>query len=132
MKTINPKRRTKTILSTAKDTIQMNRETVMNMLDLDDLAHNQMLFDFGCEFLNRHAPEGTEDFTMISKSIIYWNWYKNEWSHMQDSFIRMAKTFLNLPIGVARASYREHMHFNCVQSEAVLHSFDNLLKIVGR
>lgn len=125
-------RRKKTILSSAQSAIQMNRETVMNMLDLSDLAHNQMVFDYGCEFLNRHAPEGTEDFEFISKSRVYWNWYRNEWSHTQDSFIRMANTFNNLPLVLARKTYAEHMFFNCVESEAILHSFDNLLKIVGR
>lgn len=117
--------RAKTLRQVAQEQIANNREVVMNILDYDDLQHNTHLYDCGCEFLSRLEDESVRQSLLRSKT--FWNWYRNEWSMVQDSFIKLVMQLHSFSTQSIRAMYQREMQHFCVRSEAVAQSFITFL-----
>lgn len=132
METIAPNKRKETIINKARRTINMNREIAMNILDFDDLDHNNHLYECGNKFLGNLLTENSVSSNSILRDKSFWNWYRSEWSICQDKWIAIYMSLKNFDLTRARSSYELFMFNNCVESDDLLSSFDQFLKVMTK
>lgn len=116
----------KSLISTARDEMNINRKIVMTILDYDDLEHNMYLYNCALDFLELNASKNDQNILESMKA--FWSWYRIEWSKAQDSFIKRAITLNSTPLSFLRNLYKADMRFFCIDSEAIIKSFNNFIQ----
>ena len=67
-----------------------NQAYILQVVNLSEFEYNNLLFEFGCKFLEELYPKGTphyEYYTKFSRDVMFWKWWKAEFKQWEDELL---------------------------------------------
>lgn len=92
----------KTHISQRRDWANGLKRRILDLLGWDDLQFGQVQYEQGLQYLATYLFGYEYEADMISRSRIFWNWWKNHWAVRDESFLCFA-----LMIETDKNTYRQ-------------------------
>jgi hypothetical protein len=71
-----------------KEEADQLRATICTLLNWQEDEYNVYQYETGLDYLKWYLPNDSEGADMLSRSKIFWNWFRNHWSNRDNGFIR--------------------------------------------
>jgi len=67
--------------------MQNAKQQVMKLMAWEEVEYNNFQYKMGCQYLQAYIPNCPTQIDELTKSRIFWNWWKNEWLFRDTAFI---------------------------------------------
>ncbi len=113
----------KTRIETRREVFASNQAYILQVANLTEIEHNQIVYETGIQFLRNLYPEGTsfeEAFSIHERSVLFWNWWKAEFKKWESEFLDFLE--INKVIAFSLNFYKRNLK-EIHKSKNVDHSF---------
>lgn len=80
------KQQTDSHINSRRRVTQSLKETVCAWLHWDEMEYSTFQYESGLAYLRHYIPQDKWGQDMLQRSRLFWNWWKNQWSHRDASF----------------------------------------------
>src|SRR5665213_405590 len=90
--------------ATHRQALGDRQQRIQKMLLWTDLQYSTFIFETGMEYLELYIPTDRDGIDILSRSTIFWNWWKNHWDIRDMQYL--ADTDYNLSYLTLRSLYK--------------------------
>ena len=70
-----------------KNEMQSTKARIMALLNWSEVDYGNFQYETGLSYLRFYIPDDIEGIDMLTRSRIFWNWWKNHWLQRDAGFI---------------------------------------------
>jgi hypothetical protein len=94
---------------------------VRDLLQWSEDQYNELVLETGIQYLEAMAPEYKQVTRQISKSEIFWNWWRSHWQRRDEQFLEECETW-HTTLEKYRTVYRNHNDAKMLLANVYLNS----------
>lgn len=76
-----------------KTTCLTNQEKIIRIMRWDEMQYSQFVYDTGLQYLELYIPTDRVGIDALSRSKIFWAWWRNHWSIRDADYLDIYKQF---------------------------------------
>lgn len=74
-----------------KNEMQSTKARIMALLNWSEVDYGNFQYETGLLYLHAYIPDDIEGIDMLTRSRIFWNWWKNHWLQRDQDFLNDAQ-----------------------------------------
>lgn len=95
---------------TRKEQADRLKGSICEMLKCTDMQYGELQYEQGLKYLKHYLPSDDHSADSLSRSRVFWNWWKNHWTNRDESFKKLITDYPVRDREIVRQLYAQ---YNC-------------------